>query len=77
MILTGISCSEEMFIIRNVHISLLATPNLRGGPKARPLRRSSSNFASSSMALSPAGVAAQPSPRTFAIIFVEMCFSAG
>ena len=46
-------------------------------PGSRWLRLSSSNLPSSSMARSPAGVAAQPRPRTLAMILVVMCSSAG
>ena len=66
-----------MLIIRKVHISLLAIPFGRTVPGSRWLRLSSSNLPSSSMARSPAGVAAQPRPRTLAIILVVMCSSAG
>lgn len=66
----GISWSEEIFRIKKEHISLLANPFLRTGPGKRPILRSSSKCASSSIAFSPAGVAAHPSPRIFAIILV-------
>ena len=61
-----------MLIMRKVHISLLAMPRLRTGPGRRAFLRSSSSFPSSSMAFSPAGVAAQPSPRKLAIKLVTM-----
>ena len=64
-------------MIRKVHISLLAIPRFLAGPAARPALLSSSSFPSSSMALSPAGVAAQPSPSTLAMKFVAMCSLAG
>lgn len=65
---TGISCREDMFIIKKVHISLLAVTG--GFPVL--LHSSSFSFCSSSMAFSPAGVQAQPSPRILAIILVEI-----
>ena len=58
--------------IRNVHISLLAVP-LPKAPGFFCLLRSSSKASSSSMAFSPAGVAAQPRPSILAIILVEIC----
>ncbi len=85
--LMGMSWSEEIFTIRNVHISLLAVPDclarllcpavfflLSGAFSAR---RSSSSFPNSSIAFNPAGVAAQPSPSMFAIIFVAIYLPAG
>lgn len=75
MILTGISCREEILIIKNVHISLLAVPldaeRIRhpffaGTALALPALRSSSSCARLSIAFSPAGVAAQPRPRKLA-----------
>ena len=75
IILTGISCREEIFRIRKSHISLLATPI--GTARCFFLRGSSSRSASSSMAFSPAGVAAQPSPRIFASRFVAIDFLDG
>lgn len=59
---------EDMFIIKKVHISLLAVTG--GFPVL--LHSSSFSFCSSSMAFSPAGVQAQPSPRILAIILVEI-----
>ena len=49
-----------MFTVRNIHIA----------PVARPLSRFS--FCSSFIAMSPAGVAAQPSPKKFAAKFAAM-----
>lgn len=60
---TGISWSDEIFIIRKVHISRLAV--------------SSPGFFNAFMARSPAGVAALPRPSIFAIIFTAICFLAG
>ena len=74
---TGINCSDEIFSIKNVHISLLAIPFFLTCPGSRLFLRSSSSLESSSIARSPAGVAAHPSPRTLAMIFVVMCSSAG
>src|SRR5699024_2124565 len=71
--LTGISCREEILMIRKSHISLLATAFFLAGPEIFPILLSSSSFPSSSIAFSPAGVAAHPSPRKFAIKFVEIC----
>ena len=69
-IFTGISCRDEMFKIKKVHISLLATlPDPVFGELV-PL--SCSSFASSSIAFNPAGVQAQPSPRILAIKFADM-----
>ena len=62
--------------IRNVHISLLAVP-LPKAPGFFCLLRSSSKASSSSMAFSPAGVAAQPRPSILAIILVEIWAAAG
>ena len=77
MILTGISCRDEMLTIRNVHISSVAI----SGPRFRevPFCPQSSRLRScnASIAFNPAGVAAQPSPKTFAIIFVAMYSLAG
>ena len=75
MMFTGISCREEMFRIRKVHISLLATP--RGAAFFFFALRSSSSKARSSIARSPAGVAAQPSPRMFDTQFKVICSFAG
>ena len=75
IMLTGINCREEIFRIRKSHISLLAAPI--GTARCFFLRRSSSRSASSSMAFSPAGVAAQPSPRIFASRFVAIDFLDG
>ena len=60
--LTGISCSDEILIIRNAHISLLATPRgIALIPCMLPAAlRSSSKFLSASIAFSAAGVAAPP-----------------
>lgn len=77
MMLIGISCREEILIIRNVHISLLATPAGLDGPGRCLFLRSSSRVDSSSIAFKPAGVAAQPRPRILAIILVVMDSSAG
>ena len=60
MMLTGISCKDEMLRIRNIHISLVATP-LCGLILSRAF-----------IALIPDGVAAHPSPRRLATIFVLM-----
>ena len=60
-------------MIKNVHISLLATPLRLTGPGAFPARLSSSNVSSSFIAFNPAGVAAHPRPRIFAIKFVVIC----
>ena len=57
---TGINWSEEIFMTRKVHMALLAVFELLF------------SFDSSSMALRPAGVAAQPRPNIFAMIFVVM-----
>ena len=87
IILTGINCKEEIFKIKNVHISLLAIlsrfpffpPAVSAPPFAAfpavPL--SSSSFANSSIAFNPAGVHAQPSPSTLAIRFVAIYSLAG
>src|SRR5574344_1494366 len=56
MILTGISCNEEILIIKKVHMSILAVSSL--------LFNSFSSF----IADKPIGVAAHPSPIIFAII---------
>ncbi len=53
IIFIGISCSDEIFNIKNVHISLLATPRFLTGPGSRPCLRSSSSFSNSSMAFNP------------------------
>ena len=74
---TGISCREEMLMIRKVHISLLAMPPGRTGPASRPRLLSSSSCPSASMAFKPAGVAAQPRPRKLAMKLVVMYSSAG
>ncbi len=76
IIFMGISCRDEMFITKNVHISSLA---LRTYPcfTYAVFPRSASSCASASIAFSPAGVAAQPSPSIFAIIFVDMYSAAG
>ena len=63
-------------MIRKVHISLPATPFFLTGPGALPALLSSSSLPSSSMALSPAGVAAHPSPRKLAMKLVVICSSA-
>ena len=65
---TGISCRDEIFRIRKEHISLLAVC----GDFPVFLHSSSFSFCSSSMAYSPAGVQAQPSPRILAIMLVEI-----
>ena len=107
--LMGISCRDEMLMIRNVHISLLAVPagrfhlysfsfdfglsgvspydrlrspdipqsSSRSSLRQIPPLLSSSSFPSSSIAFNPAGVAAQPSPSIFAIIFVAIYCPAG
>lgn len=63
MILTGISCRDEMLMIRNVHISSVAI----SGPRFRevPFCPQSSRLRScnASIVFNPAGVAAQPSPK--------------
>ena len=67
-----------MLMIRKVHISPLAVPS--GTLLAyigSALRRSSSSSFKSSMAFNPAGVAAQPSPRTLAMRLAEMEPTAG
>lgn len=67
----GINCKDEIFRIKNTHISSLATPFGTAGsfPDMPPAAlRSSSRFLSSSMAFKPAGVAAQPRPRMFAYV---------
>ena len=69
---TGINCSDEILIIKNVHISLLAIPFFLTGPGIRPDRLSSSSLESCSIALSPAGVAAHPSPRMLACVKVGL-----
>ena len=56
----GTSCMEDMLIIKKVHIFVLAILLL--------LFNSLSSF----IAFSPTGVAAQPSPKTFAITFDAM-----
>ena len=66
-----------MLIIRKVHISLLAMPRFLTGPGRSPRLRSSSSLESSSIAFSPAGVAAHPSPRTLAIMFAVIGSTAG
>ena len=58
MILTGISCKDEIFRMRKSHISSLAQSLGSFSREARLF-----------IAFSPAGVAAQPSPRKFAAIF--------
>ena len=70
MTLTGINCNDEIFKIKNVHISLLA--DLGFFPF-----RSSSSFASSSIAFNPRGVAPQPSPKKFAMTLAEIYSIAG
>ncbi len=78
IILTGISCNDEIFKTRNVHISREAQ------------RACSSQFAgyfrlqfsicssrSASIAFKPAGVQAHPSPNKLATILVEICSLAG
>ena len=74
--LTGISCREEIFKIRKVHISRFAVPF---GTAAGFLffRRSSSSSSNCSMARSPGGVAAAPRPNTLQIIFVAADWIAG
>jgi len=87
----GISCREDMLIMRNVHISLLAVPACLAAAlcpavsscpgvsfclAAPPFLRSSSTFFSSSMALSLAGVAAHPSPSILAVTLTLICFLA-
>ena len=75
IMLIGISCKEEILIIKKVHISSLAVlgrlPDWFG--KYTGFLRSTSKFASSSMAFSPAGVAPQLSPRKLAMKFREIC----
>ena len=87
IILTGINCRDEIFMIRNVHISALAVPRGTGAgfvwcpfflfaaPFSVPIsfRLLSSNSSRLSIAFSPAGVAAQPSPKIFAIILAAIC----
>ena len=69
---------EEIFIIRKVHISRLAVPGGAGLPLAIfPLRRFSSSISRSFMAFRPAGVAAMPRPRKFAMKFMEIDSYAG
>lgn len=99
IIFTGMSCRDEVFKIRNVHISRLATRSPLhpvSSPEAMLLSpaypalllrfpkpgvpRSSSSFASASMAFRPAGVHAQPSPNILAMKLVAIyclasCFS--
>ena len=74
-------------MIRNVHISALAVPRGTGAgfvwcpfflfaaPFSVPIsfRLLSSNSSRLSIAFSPAGVAAQPSPKIFAIILAAIC----
>lgn len=72
MMLIGISCREEMFMIKNVHISSLAIPFSLATPLYLPHLLPSSSSSRASIACSPAGVAAQPSPSIFAIMFVVM-----
>jgi len=69
MMLTGMSCREEIFKIKNVHISRFAVPS---GTAAGffIFRRSSSSSSNRSIAASPGGVAAAPSPNTLQIIFI-------
>ena len=77
IIFTGISCSEEIFITRKVHISLLAVL-LSGMFCMYPgLFRCDSRSARFSIARSPAGVAAHPRPRMFATKFVDIDVSEG
>lgn len=58
IILTGISCREDIFKIKNIHISLVAVP-LWGLIRSKAF-----------IALMPEGVAAHPSPRRLATMFV-------
>ena len=76
MILTGINWSEEMLIIRKVHISLLAKPEGRDSGEDSRLRSSSSED-SSFIAFRPNGVAAQPRPRILAMTLEAMYSSDG
>lgn len=69
IIFRGISCKEEILMIRKVHISSEA---MSGG-----FPRFASSLESSSIAFRPAGVAPQLSPRKFAIKFREICSTAG
>lgn len=64
---TGINCSDEMLIIKNVHISLLAIPRLLTGLGIRPLLLPSSSFSSSSIAFKPG--LCQVNDTNFLIIF--------
>lgn len=78
IILTGISCREEIFKIRKSHISFEAVRSfftLSDRYSGFPL--SASSLANSSIAFNPAGVQAQPSPKIFAIRFVEIYPLAG
>ena len=79
MILTGISCRDDMFKIRNVHISLFATPlgTAFVFPRFFSFLLVSSNSSRLSIAFSPAGVAAHPNPKTLAIILVAIYSFAG
>ena len=84
IIFTGINCRDAIFIIRNTHISLLAvrSPSFfpfthRSFLQYSGFPRSSSSFDNSSIAFNPAGVAAQPSPSTFAMILVLIASLAG
>ena len=64
IIFTGISWRDDTFITKKVHIAFEAVLSL------------SLSCARLFIALRPAGVAAQPSPRIFAITFVVICFIA-
>lgn len=72
---TGINCREDILMIRNVHISLLAVPRFLTIPGIIPILRSSSNLESSSIAFSPAGVAAHPTPIALACVKVGLKIS--
>ena len=76
MMLTGMSCRDEIFKIKNVHISRFAVPS---GTAAGffVFRRSSSSSSNRSIAASPGGVAAAPSPNTLQIIFIPAARIAG
>ena len=71
MILTGISCREDMLMIKNVHISFDAMP-FPAGFLPCPSCRFVSSCTSASIAFNPAGVAAHPRPKMFAIKFVAI-----
>lgn len=60
---TGINCRDEIFIIRKVHISFEEMC-------AFSLFKEWLSSERDSIALSPAGVAAHPSPKIFAIMLV-------